>query len=226
MIVGAGDGAEVLDWYPLTPRSLLAGDVRDMTDAWRIVERDAYRRGIRVSFRIMDGCRLPLWDESVDLVVSHTVLEHIIDVRAHLAEVRRVLRTGGYYFCVYGPTWPSYEGPHCDSQGYQHLRVPFEEWQAVGMDRVAHRDNYMYEIPSFNQWPYSEYDRVLPDFFETEVLSLHLSRGGLEYRRTRSEEWARLLEATSFSEPDLLCKGAIVLLRKMAQPTASPGHPL
>jgi len=40
---------------------------------------------------------LPYEDESFDVVLSFDVLEHIAEVDRHISEVRRVLRTGGYY---------------------------------------------------------------------------------------------------------------------------------
>jgi len=42
-----------------------------------------------------DGRRIPLNDQSVDVVFSSNVLEHVEDLSATLAEFRRVLRPGG-----------------------------------------------------------------------------------------------------------------------------------
>jgi SAM-dependent methyltransferase len=44
---------------------------------------------------VIDGGRVGLPDESVDLVFSSQVLEHVADPGAYLAECRRVLRPGG-----------------------------------------------------------------------------------------------------------------------------------
>lgn len=44
-----------------------------------------------------DAERLPLRDQSVDVVLSSDVVEHLPDLDAHLAEVARVLRPGGHY---------------------------------------------------------------------------------------------------------------------------------
>ncbi len=54
---------------------------------------------------------LPLADESVDVVVSFQVLEHVRSVAAHLAAIRRVLRTGGRMFLSTHGVWPYHPHP-------------------------------------------------------------------------------------------------------------------
>ena len=48
---------------------------------------------------------LPAADGSLDVVLSFDVLEHIPDTDAHLREVRRVLKTGGYYLLQTPNKW-------------------------------------------------------------------------------------------------------------------------
>jgi len=70
----------------------------------------ARERGLEAT--VADAEALPYPDESFDLVVSHAVLEHIPRIGVALAEVRRVLRPGGVFWSVWGPSWLSYNGPH------------------------------------------------------------------------------------------------------------------
>jgi ubiquinone/menaquinone biosynthesis C-methylase UbiE len=46
-------------------------------------------------FRLVSSERLPYDDGCFDVVISHHVIEHVEDQRLHLAEIHRVLRTGG-----------------------------------------------------------------------------------------------------------------------------------
>ena len=48
---------------------------------------------------------VPLEDESVDVVVSYDVVEHVADPRKMLTEIRRVLAPGGMAFIVFTPYW-------------------------------------------------------------------------------------------------------------------------
>jgi SAM-dependent methyltransferase len=44
-----------------------------------------------------DGIRIPIRDQSIDLVYSHQVFEHVREPRTLLQEVYRVLRPGGFF---------------------------------------------------------------------------------------------------------------------------------
>lgn len=53
-------------------------------------------------FRLIEGSRWPVEDNSVDMVVSDFVIEHLPAPQEYFAEARRVLRPGGH-FCVRTP---------------------------------------------------------------------------------------------------------------------------
>lgn len=60
-----------------------------------------------------DFCQhIPLPDRSIDLVVSHSVLEHVADVPAALANFDRVLKVGGLVFITIYPLYYSPTGSH------------------------------------------------------------------------------------------------------------------
>jgi ubiquinone/menaquinone biosynthesis C-methylase UbiE len=60
----------------------------------------ALRDGVTVDVRTAVAERLPLPDASVEAVISSLVLCTVADPARALAEVRRVLRPGGRYWCV------------------------------------------------------------------------------------------------------------------------------
>lgn len=81
---------------------------------------------------VADICRLPLADETVDLVVATGVLEHVTDPGALLLEIRRVLR----------------------SNGRLHIEVPFLQqyhedpidnlrWTLPGLQRVLRQHGFV-----------------------------------------------------------------------------------
>ena len=65
---------------------------------------------------------LPFSNESKDLVCSRHVMEHVSDIQKALAEIKRVLRPGGYVAAVTPHRFPDYEPAHI-----QQLRIA--EWE-------------------------------------------------------------------------------------------------
>lgn len=55
---------------------------------------------------------IPLPEDSVDLLVCHSVLEHVADVRATIHNFDRVLRVGGFTFLTVNPLYYSAAGSH------------------------------------------------------------------------------------------------------------------
>jgi len=65
-----------------------------------------------------DGTRLPFDSESFELVLSHSVIEHVDSAERYLGECYRVLRPGGVLF-LQTPPYLSFAGSHLS-----RLRVP------------------------------------------------------------------------------------------------------
>jgi len=53
-----------------------------------------------ISFRPVDIRNIPFPDESFDAVIANMMLYHVPDLNKALAEVKRVLRTGGTFYCA------------------------------------------------------------------------------------------------------------------------------
>ncbi len=60
---------------------------------------------------ICSANRLPIKDQSVDVVLATEVLEHVADVEAAVAEVHRVLRPGGHLLATVPFIYPIHEAP-------------------------------------------------------------------------------------------------------------------
>jgi ubiquinone/menaquinone biosynthesis C-methylase UbiE len=76
------------------------------------------RRIRNVAFTQGDGLKLPYASESFDVVLSHSVIEHLPEAPAYIAECARVLKPGGRFYLSTAPTL-SLAGVHLP-----RLRVP------------------------------------------------------------------------------------------------------
>lgn len=81
-----------------------------------------------------DGIHLPFDSDSLDLVISNQLMEHLHpdDAYDQLCEIYRVLRDGGSYVCV---TPSRVNGPHDCSAYFDDLPCPVQEgdYQANGL---------------------------------------------------------------------------------------------
>ena len=71
----------------------------------------------------MEGGRIPFDAESFDVVVNNQVLEHVEDLDAVVAEMRRVLRPDGVVFSIFPDAGVWREG---------HCGIPFLHWFPKG----------------------------------------------------------------------------------------------
>lgn len=102
--LGAGTGANLRYLAPGT-RVIAVEPNRHMHPH---LERAARRWGVHLDLREAIAERLPLPDASVEAVISSLVLCSVRHPEAVLAEVRRVLRPGGRFWCVEhvrAPAW-------------------------------------------------------------------------------------------------------------------------
>ena len=98
------------------------------------------------SLILSDGCHFPLPDNSVDIVYSNQVIEHLHpeDVLEQTQSVYRVLTDGGIYICI---TPNSLSGPHDVSRDFDSIATGFhlkeymnseldELFRSVGFSRI------------------------------------------------------------------------------------------
>jgi ubiquinone/menaquinone biosynthesis C-methylase UbiE len=97
LVVGSGTG--VVPRH-LTARADFTGSVVAIDQSPYLVEvarRLVTEEGVgeRIRFAVGDAQRLDLPESTFDAVIAHTVISHVPDPRAVLAEARRVVRPGG-----------------------------------------------------------------------------------------------------------------------------------
>jgi ubiquinone/menaquinone biosynthesis C-methylase UbiE len=93
-------------------------------DAGVRLGREHARGNLR--FLQADGMALPFRDQSFDLVLSHAVIEHVLDAARYLAECSRVLRPDGTMYLSTAP-YLSFAGAHLP-----RLKVPVPLHLLVG----------------------------------------------------------------------------------------------
>lgn len=96
------------------PADLWGQNEKQLRDTWRICLADlsdgmveAARKRVgdaspAFSFALLDSTALPFPENSFDVVLSFGLLDHLPDMPVALAEIRRVLRPGGFFYASAG----------------------------------------------------------------------------------------------------------------------------
>ncbi len=105
LLARIGPGAHVLDvgcgeGYGSAQLATRAGSVTACDYSEEAVSHARAKYGAGISWSVCDAQRLPFADGSFDVVASLQVIEHFTDTSAHLADVARVLRPGGWHYCA------------------------------------------------------------------------------------------------------------------------------
>jgi SAM-dependent methyltransferase len=169
--------------------------------------------------------RLPLPDGSVDLAASDAVFEHCRDLRAVLAETRRVLRPGGLVYATYGPLWYCFGGDHFSgrggpSHGYEHLEAEPGAYRRyferhLTDDEDAQDGGRYVELDLFSKLTTRQYFALYEEAgLELVDSVLEVSAQALAFRRAWPDRFRSIRAAHSLHEDDLLIKTHLVILRR------------
>lgn len=112
----------------------------DLSDASEAAVTAAAARDRRISFRRSNlGTSLPFEDASLDLVLSHNMLECLTEPGELAAEVARVLRPGGQAVFAHWD-WDSQLYDATDKHLVRRLVAAYADWQ---QDWMEHADGWM-----------------------------------------------------------------------------------
>jgi SAM-dependent methyltransferase len=81
-----------------------------------------------VKFLLYDGVSpIPVEDKSLDIIVSHSVLEHVQNLDSSLSEMNRILKVNGILYLTVNPLYYSSYGSHVNFDGkrlenWEHLQ--------------------------------------------------------------------------------------------------------
>jgi ubiquinone/menaquinone biosynthesis C-methylase UbiE len=135
--LGCGDGILALGLASRTEAAAVLGlDVQPVDVAF--LAEQAAANGVsekhpRLTFGVSRELDLGLPNDSVDVVITWSVFEHVADVTGLLREIRRVLVPGGMLFIQIWPLFFSEHGSHLwpwFDESFPHLRLADDVLQA------------------------------------------------------------------------------------------------
>lgn len=155
-----------------------------------IEDYSAYQPG--VEFVISDGTNTPIENRSIDIVFSHSVLEHVKDLNLVLSDMDRLLKIGGYLYLTVNPLYYSSFGAHLYENGervenWQHLDPEYKHYLTdEPLPNAKTRGHYLNKLTASiflsavgsQPWEIIRYyahfeTKSIPLYVNSEVASLH-----------------------------------------------------
>ena len=202
LVLGVGRGAEIESyWLNQGAAQVIGADLSCHQEDWSALSCAAAADGTPVNFALMDGGAVGLRDNSVDVVFSQSVLEHVLDVDAFLAESTRVLADDGWFYAYFGPLWSTYGGSHVSALEYDHLLMEPGDYLAAARE-VGDGWEHWLEAGLFNHLRFADYLELLDKHLHIERVGVVASKQGGAFRQRDPDTWARLLR--DHDEQDLL----------------------
>lgn len=217
---------DVQSWLRRGVKRLVGIDIYSLKKAWSdIVPRLTERWGIPVDFRQGSIENIPLEDETIDMIATDAVLEHVRNLDRMVDETARVLKPGGFAFHTFGPLYHAYGGDHCipaygHEAGYDHVLLDETDYQARINDdaffaeRIKQPDlPFWAKLDQFSFARPQEYFDAFSRRFEIAHTIAKISEQGLAFRAAYPDKWQTLL-SSGLTEADLLIKSLSMIVRK------------
>jgi ubiquinone/menaquinone biosynthesis C-methylase UbiE len=151
LIIGIGTGKDLESWLKYKPKKIIAIDYFDYTKAWKMrIKQYETKFNTQIEFLQADIIDLKtIENDSIDIVGSDAVFEHINQFSKAIIELKRVLNKGGILYSNFGPLWYSWGGDHISGSddfinGYNHIRLDKNEYNKY--------------LDSFGEFTHSEHD--------------------------------------------------------------------
>ncbi len=109
-------GTKVLEIGPLNSPSAYQKIINDQSIEWQTLNLinwtlDDMKNKDRLTIITNDPYHYPVPDNTYDIVISGSVMEHVEDIINWYRELKRIIKQGGYIITILPVSWPYHEAP-------------------------------------------------------------------------------------------------------------------
>lgn len=230
LVLGCGFGDDAVAWLPHRPGRIIGVDIVNYQSCWDEAASCFSTGSTRVEFLQRDLVGQD-WsfvaEQSIDVIFSYAVLEHISDLATMSERAMSVLKPDGLFVATYGPLWYGPNGDHTfplsEDDYFNHLMLDekdYDSYIARTMNEWAHQEHacegpFLLERGYFSFLRPEEYLRIFVSAgFQIVNSLLNVSGAAERYFRKYPERLGHLRKRYSLKTLDLFANGSVVILRK------------
>jgi ubiquinone/menaquinone biosynthesis C-methylase UbiE len=227
LVQGTGNGWDVASWAKYRPAKIIGVDLFGF-NCWNDVKKYCnIKYKVEVIFETSSLDRLEsVPDESIDLLVSDAVFEHINNLYDVIKESYRILKKRGTIYATYGPLWYCAGGDHFSGRGglansYNHILLTYKDYDNYFSKYKIDNEDFQgggryVELNLFSKLRTEEYLEIFKNCgFEIDELILEISNNALYFKKRHVEMYKKMLLDNSIcKEEDFIIKGNYVRLMK------------
>lgn len=225
LILGVGTGNDIESWLIYHPKKIICVDLFSYRKAWDELRKNfsgkykteiVFHQGLIENMSFLDS-------NSIDIVASDAVFEHLQNINDCLLEIKRVLKKGGVLYSTFGPLWFSFGGDHISGNdniknGYNHLTLNKNDYKSYldSFGKYNHDENdgrTWIENNLFSYLKTEEYLEILNKHkFKKNYLILILEPKAYIFRKMFKPVFENL--SNSHSIENLLITGVSIIYEK------------
>lgn len=224
LILGIGTGRDLESWLRFNPKKIIAVDYFNYEKAWnKRKEQYKDKYDTKIEFVQSDIIEMKkIKDNSIDIIGSDAVFEHINKFHQAIDELKRVLKVGGILYSNFGPLWYSWGGDHISGSdefvnGYNHISLEKDAYESYldGFGEFTHSENDGRTWIRNNLFSYlkpNEYLDIIGSKLNRKYVSCIIDENAVKFKLNHNEKFENL--AKRHREENLIVSGITIIYEK------------
>ncbi|BEI32945.1 class I SAM-dependent methyltransferase [Polynucleobacter sp. HIN5] len=224
LIAGCGTGRDIPSWLKYSPEKLFCIDFYSYKRSWDTILNYYKSNNTKIHFMQQDLEHMEnIPSDSLDIIGSDAVFEHLANLSAVLSECYRILKPDGILYANFGPLWRTWSGDHISGfdglgSGFNHLLLNEENYK----EYIKLFGDYTHNEHDGRTWIYSnmfsylvaeEYiEKLEEQGFQQLHLSCSIDPGTIKFLKKYPIKTRLLL--SKYKKSDLLIAGLTIIYKK------------
>ena len=224
LIVGVGTGRDIESWVEYKPKKIIAIDIINYKKVWDYW-KEYYKKSHNLEIQFLQKSITDLSflnSNSIDIISSDAVFEHIKEFDVSIKELYRVLKKKGFLYSTFGPLWYSWGGDHVSgtdniNNGYNHLILSSNEYKTY----LNSFGDYNHDPDDGRTWIYNDLfsylkpkdylNKIESQMFKKHFIQLIIDKRSFVYRKN-NYKFKDL--SNSFGIENLIISGMSIIYEK------------